>query len=157
MANESGNVIRITDRHSRKPIITLTGATTLTEDQSGATVVANAAAGFTITLPALCPNGTNFELVLGTTITSVGLKVITGAATELMVGTIVNTDTDTTDTLASWKSLVGASNISFTLNGTTKGGLIGDNIVLTKITSTKWQVNGTTLATGTVVTPFATS
>lgn len=156
MANERG-IIPITNTPSRRDIITLAAARTLTEDQSGAVVVLNAAAGFTVTLPAKCSNGTFFEFVVGTTVTSVGLKVITGAASELMVGNIVNTDTDSSDALASWKSLVGTSNISFTLNGTTSGGLIGDRIVVTKTTSTKWQVTGTTLATGAVATPFATS
>ena len=156
MSNNNGTIPTL-NVPSRREIITLAAARTLTEDQSGAVVVFNAAAGFTTTLPANCANGTFFEFVVGVTVTSVGLKVITGAATELMIGNIVNTDTDTTDAVASWKSLVGTSNISFTLNGTTSGGLIGDRIMVTKITSTKWQVTGTTLATGVVVTPFATS
>jgi len=156
MANNNGTLPTL-DVPSKRPIITLAAARTLSEDQSGSVVVFNAAAGFTVTLPAACANGTFFEFVVGVTVTSVGLKVITGAATELMVGNIVGTDTDSSDALASWKSLVGTSNISFTLNGTTSGGLIGDRIVVTKITSTKWQVVGTTLATGVVVTPFATS
>jgi len=156
MANNNGTIPTL-NTPSRRPIITLDAARTLRADESGAVVVFNAAAGFTTTLPAACDNGTFFEFVIGTTVTSVGLKVITGAATELMVGNIINTDTDSSDAVASWKSLVGTSNISFTLNGTTSGGLIGDRIVVTKVTSTKWQVTGTILATGVVVTPFATS
>jgi len=155
MANESRFLP--TPRVGFRPIITLTTARTLKEDESGSVVVLNAAAGFTTTLPANCVNGTFFEFVVGVTVTSVGAKIITGAAAELMVGTILNTDTDTSDTLASWKSLVGTSNISLNLNGTTKGGLIGDRIVVTKITSTKWQVSGNILSTGAVVTPFANS
>jgi hypothetical protein len=156
MANNNGTIPTL-DVPSKRPIITLTAARTLSEDQSGAVVVLNAAAGFTVTLPAACANGTFFDFVVGVTVTSVGAKVITGAATELMVGNIISTDTDSADAIASWKSHVGASNISFTLNGTTRGGLIGDRIIVTKITSTTWQVTGTTLATGVVATPFATS
>lgn len=147
-------------KYSRRPIISGLGATLqLTEDQSGSIVCLDRAAGGTYTLPAGCANGTNFEFVVTVTNTSVGNKIITGAAAELMVGYISNCDTDTSDAMAVWKSLVGTSNISFTLGGTdtTKGGIIGDRVVVTKVTSTKWQVVGQTGGTGTVATPFATS
>lgn len=159
MSNES-LVIPTIPKYRRRPIIDGLGATlTLTANQSGSVVCLDRAAGGTITLPAGAPNGTTFDFVVTVTNTSVGNKVITGAATELMVGYILNCDTDTSDAVAIWKSLVGTSNISFTLGGsdTTKGGIIGDCITVTKVTSTKWQVNGTTGGTGTVATPFATS
>jgi hypothetical protein len=147
-------------KYSRKPVISgLTSTLTLSEDLSGSTISLDRAAGTTITLPAGCQVGTNFEFLVTVTSTSGGYKVITGAATELMVGDIVNCDTDSSDAVAIWKALVGSSYISFTLGGanTTTGGIIGDRVVATKITSTKWSVHGVTNGTGTVATPFATS
>jgi hypothetical protein len=158
MANDSG--IPATPRYRRRPIISGLGATlTLTSDQSGSIICLGRAAGGTITLPLSAPLGTTFDFVVTVTNTSVGNKIITGVGTELMVGYVLNCDTDSSDVLAAWKSLVGASNISFTLGGsdTTKGGIIGDQVTVTKVTSTKWQVNGVTGGTGTVATPFASS
>lgn len=143
-----------------RQIISGLGATlTLKEDQSGALVTLDRAAGGTYTLPANCAPGTWFEFWVTTTSTSVGNKIITGAAAELIVGMILNCDTDSSDAVAIWKSLVGTSNISLTLGGsdTTKGGLKGDRIVLTKLNTTTWGLTGFTLATGTVATPLATS
>ncbi len=159
MANNNGTIPTL-PVYRRRPVISGLGATlTLTAEQSGSVVCLDRAAGGTITLPASAPLGTTFDFVVTVTNTSVGNKVITAAGTELMVGYILNCDTDTSDAVAIWKSLVGTSNISFTLGGsdTTKGGIIGDQVTVTKVTSTKWQVNGTTGGTGTVATPFATS
>lgn len=160
MANETGYAKAAIPSYTRRPIIDGLGATLqLTAQQSGSIVCLDRAAGGTITLPAGAPNGTFFEFIVTVTNTSVGNKIITGAATELMVGYILNCDTDSSDAVAIWKSLVGTSNISFTLGGsdTTKGGIIGDRVVVTKVTSTKWEVVGNTGGTGTVATPFATS
>ena len=154
MANES----KFLPKSFRVPIISEATATrTLREEESGATCLFDRAAGIVYTLPAACAVGTSFDFVTAVTITSNAAKVITGAAAELMVGQILNIDTDTSDTLAGWKSLVGTSNIAVTMNGSTTGGIIGDCIRCVKVTTTKWSVTGFTLATGTVATPFATS
>jgi|ERR1035437_1761759 hypothetical protein len=159
MANET-SFPSATPKYRRRPIISGLGATlTLGADQSGSIICLDRAAGGTITLPLSAPLGTTFDFVVTVTNTSVGNKIITGVGTELLVGYIWNCDTDTSDAVAVWKSLVGASNISITLGGTdtTKGGIIGDCITLTKVTATKWQVTGVTGGTGTVATPFASS
>lgn len=143
-----------------RPVISGLGATrTLNEGESGSTVLLDKADGITVTLPAGCRAGTFFEFNVTVSSTSVGYKVITGAGTELLTGAIVNCDTDTSDAVAIWKALVGSSYISFTLGGsdTTKGGLKGDRVRVVKLNSTTWSVEGVTLGTGTVATPFATS
>jgi hypothetical protein len=101
--------------------------------------------------------GTFFEFIVSVTKTSNTDKVITGSASELLVGSIINCDTDTSDTAAIWKALVGSSYISVNLNGGTLGGIKGDFFRLTCLNSTTWHVTGVTNATGTVATPFATS
>jgi hypothetical protein len=144
--------------YTKKPIISGLGATlTLTEDLSGSTVVFDRAAGTVITLPAACALGTTFDFVTSVTVTSNKNEVITGAAAELMVGQILNCDTDSSDAIAIWKSLVATGNVSVNFNGTTQGGIIGDKFTVTKYSTTKWEVTGVTTGTSTVATPFATS
>jgi hypothetical protein len=144
--------------HARTNIISEGTATrTLKVEESGSMCLFDRAAGVVYTLPAACPIGTTFEFMTAVTITSNAAKVITGAGTELMVGAIVNTDTDTSNATIQFPSLVGSSNIAVSMNGSTTGGIIGDYIRMTKVTSTKWSVTGHTLGTGTVATPFSAS
>lgn len=140
-----------------QPIVSGSGATvTLTKDQSGSIALFDRAAGIVFTLPANTP-GMVFDFFVTVTITSGAAKVITAAGTELLVGTIINTDTDSSDAIASWKSLVAASNIAVSMNGTTTGGIKGDWIRFTCLNTTTWNVQGFTTGTSTVATPFATS
>lgn len=158
MALTKGKFPFIIGLKSQRNIISGLGTTrTLKASESGSLIVLDTAAGTTITLPAGCKNGTWFEFMVGVTVTSNADKVITGAATELLVGSIINCDTDTSDTVAIWKALVASSYISVNLDGSTKGGIKGDRFKLTKINSTSWVVEGVTNGTGTVATPFATS
>ncbi len=140
-------------------VISGLGATrTLNKNESGSLIILDRAAGTTLTLPTAAP-GLEFEFKVSVTSTSGGYKVITSVNTEVLVGQIINCDTDSSDALATWKSLVATGNLSVTLGGsdTTKGGIKGDTVKFTCLNSTTWQVDGRTLGTGTVATPFATS
>ncbi len=144
----------------RRPIISgITSTRLLAEDESGSTILLDKADGFTVTLPTGAKVGTFFDFMVTVSSTSVGYKVITGAGTELMVGGVVNCDTDSSNATLVFPALVGSSYISFTLGGsdTTKGGLKGDSIRVTCLNSTTWMVEGRVNGTGTVATPFATS
>lgn len=146
--------------YTRQPVINnLSSTLALTAAQSGSLIILDRAAGTAVTLPTTPAVGTYFDFMVSVTNTSVGNKIITGSATELLVGMIVNCDTDSSDAVAIWKSLVGTANISVTLGGanTTTGGLKGDWVRFTCLNSTTWNVEGNTLATGTVATPFSTS
>lgn len=129
---------------------------TMTKSQSGAVVLFDRAAGCVITLPANTP-GWYADFFVTVTVTSNAAKIITATGTELLVGTIINTDTDSSDAVASWKSLVATANIAVSMNGSTTGGIKGDWLRFTCLNSTTWNVQGLTLGTGTVATPFATS
>lgn len=142
---------------SRNVISGLGATRTLNQNESGSLVILDRAAGTTITLPAAPLPGTEFEFMVGVTVTSNSDKIITGAGTELMVGSVINCDTDTTDTVAIWKALVASSYISVNLDGSTKGGIKGDKVKVTNLNGTTWQVSGVTNGTGSVATPFATS
>lgn len=141
----------------RKPLISGLGATqTLSEDQSGATVLLDRAAGIVVTLPAACAVGTTFDFVVTTTVTSNSYKVITGAATELLIGGYTNVDTDTSNAVAVFTGN-GSTYIAVTSNGTTTGGRQGTVLTFTKVSTTLWQVSGMMIGSGVVATAFATS
>jgi hypothetical protein len=143
---------------AKKRVISPNAATRqLNENESGSAVLFDRAAGTVYTLPAACLPGTFFDFYVSVTCTSNAHKIITGAGTELMVGQILNCDTDTSDAVAIWKSLVATSNIAVSMNGTTKGGVKGDVIRVTKLDATTWGVHGQINGNGTVATPFATS
>jgi len=49
----------------------------------------------------------------------------------------------------------GSDDLIITLNGTTKGGLIGDRIELVGISATEWRVRATLSHTSTAANPFS--
>jgi len=146
----------------RRPIISATvvgSAYQLLASQSGSICLNDRAAGIVWTLP-LAQVGLEFTFHTTVTVTSNSYKVITAAGTELLVGAINNVDTDTSSAVAIWQSLAATSNIAVTQQaaGTNAtGGIAGSTLVFTCLSSTRWAVNGMTLAGGTVATPFATS
>lgn len=140
-----------------QPIVSGSGATvTLTKDQSCSIVLMDRAAGIVFTLPANTP-GMWFTFAATVTVTSNAYKIITATGTELLVGGLMSDDTDSSDAVAYFPSVVATSNIAVNMDGITKGGLIGTWMTFTCLNTTKWLVNGVVCGTGTVATPFATS
>ena len=143
-------------------VVSLTADTTLTVDaHAGKILTCNDADG-KFTLPSIVatapgndedPNQTNnlgatFTFVVETAATD--MDILTDG-TDKFVGGLYTGVTDATG-----KTFIsGASNDVITLNGTTKGGLVGSIITVTAIGSAKYAVEGITLGSGTLVTPFA--
>jgi len=143
---------------SKRRVISGLGTTrTLTEDESGAVVLFDRAAGIVVTLPKEAPVGTTYDFVVSVTLTSGAYKFITGASTELLVGQILGCDTDTTNTTIVWPGLVGSSYIAVGMNKTTTGGIKGDSFTVTKLDATTWLCNGHVNNNGTVATPYSAS
>lgn len=126
---------------------------TLTAGASGTTYILNRLAGSTITLPTPVV-GTTYTFIVGTINTSGSYKVITSAGTVFVSGSmIVNKAGTVTAYVAD-----GSTDVSVNFNGTTTGGAgIGDQFTLTCVSATEWACLGTTQASGTLATPFATS
>ena len=142
-------------RNTRK-VISGQGATrTLSVDESGSTVLFDRAAGIVYTLPLAKP-GVFFDFVITTTITSNSAKVITGAATEFLIGGYTNVDTDTSNAVAAFTGN-GSTHNAVTQNGTTTGGILGTKLRFTCLSSTRWFVEGIVQGSGVVATAFATS
>ena len=138
-----------------RQVIDGVGATrTLAPEESGALCLFDSAAGVVYTLPA--PQvGMQFEFLTKTTITSNSAKVLTDASTTFMVGgaALVNSGAATGQFFA----FNGTTHRSVNGNGSTTGGIIGDRIRVTAISSTVWAVDAVMNQTGTAATPAATS
>lgn len=138
--------------NTKVPLIAGLGATrTLSVDESGATVVLDRAAGIVLTLPLAVP-GLIYDFEVTTSVTTNNYKVITGAATEFLVGSYVSQAA----ALATFAGN-GTTHIAFTMNGTTTGGLVGTRIRFKCLSLTRWSVEGINQASGTGVTAYAVS
>lgn len=143
-------------------VVSLTADTTLTVDShAGKVLLCNDADG-KFTLPSIVatapgadddPNqlnnlGATFTFVVVTAATD--MDVLTDGTDKFVGGLYTGVNNATGKTFIS-----GASNDVITLNGSTKGGLAGSIITVTAIASAKYAVEGITLGSGSLVTPFA--
>jgi len=53
------------------------------------------------------------------------------------------------------KGFISANNVTITLDGTTKGGVLGDTYQFVDMKANKWMVQGFTSPTGSIATPFS--
>lgn len=119
-----------------------------------ATVVVNRAAGSTLVLPASYGSGAEFDIVVGTSITSNNLIVQVANASDVMTGQCVTLQ-DAGDTVSGFETAVDTDTI--TMNGSTKGGLRGDRMRIKDIALNVWQVQIICAGTGTEVSPFSSA
>jgi|TARA_A100001391_G_scaffold119999_1_gene81634 hypothetical protein len=143
-------------------VVSLTADTTLTVAAHAGKILTTNDADGKFTLPSIVatapgsdddPNqlnnlGASFFFVVVTAATDMDIKT---DGTDKFVGGLYTGVNDATG-----KTFIsGASNDVITLNGSTKGGLAGSIIKVTAIASAKYAVEGITLGSGTLVTPFA--
>lgn len=133
--------------------ITLTANTTLKRNTHGGTWLnLSAAAGLTVTLPASDGTGSTFRFSVATTVTSNNYVIQVANATDVMQGVCIMAQ-DGGDTSVAFETA--STSDTITMNGTTKGGIVGDYIELTDVKSGFWQVKMVVSATGTEATPFS--
>lgn len=140
--------------HHREVLSAQAATVSLTAKQSGALCLFDSAAGIVYTLPAPVV-GMFYDFLVTVSVTSNAHKVITDAATTFLVGAVTMV-TIATASPAGF-SANGTTIRSLSAAGTTTGGLIGETYRVTAISSTQWGINGVTVGSGTIVTPFATS
>jgi len=152
VAATAAEIDRVADASAR--VVNLTAATlSLTvAAHDSRTVTVNKADGATITLPAAAGTGGRFRLIVGTTITSVGLVVQVANASDVMTGAAWITQ-DAADTVVAFEA-AGTSD-TITMNGTTTGGIKGNIIEVEDIATNLWLVRVMGSATGTEATPFS--
>lgn len=139
-----------------REVISGVGATrTLLAKESGALCLFDAATGVVFTLPAPVL-GMQFEFRATVAVTSNAYKVITNAASVFLVGSV----TIGSLTVAESGDVFlgnGTTHVAMSMDGATKGGLVGGTLVFTAISATQWSVSGTITGAGTLADPFATS
>ena len=148
-ASEINSVAKTSSR-----LVNHTAATlTLSEALHGNKIVTvNKADGTAITLPAATGGGSQFELFIGTTITSVGSTIKVANSSDTMVG-FVTQFADGGTTVVSYE--ISGTDDTITLDGSTKGGIKGDKILLTDIAVNLWSVEVKVSATGTEASPMS--
>lgn len=117
-----------------------------------AIVTVNRAAGSTLTLPESYGSGVEFDILVGTTITSNNLIIQTHGSSDVMSGHVLMMQ-DAGDTVAGFETAADSDTI--TMNGSTKGGIKGDRIRLKDVATGLWHVQIVAAGTGTEATPFS--
>jgi hypothetical protein len=146
---------------ARREIISgIEGATTayqLLPEQSGALIVNNSVTGAVYTLPTPVP-GMWFEFITLLATTSNEYKVITKTiATEFILGAVTATHATVGSSGTAYPAITGDSYVSHNQNGTTSGGVPGDQLILTAISTTRWVASGWSVQSGSTGTPWSTS
>jgi len=116
---------------------------------NGQTINLSRAAGITVTLPAATGTNATYRFLVTTAVTSNSYKIQVANATDVIQGTINVAGTTGTP----FGSLPASDTI--TMNGSTQGGLVGSYVEITDITTGVFLVSGSSLGSGTVITPFS--
>lgn len=115
-------------------------------------VTLNRAAGIAVTLPTPTASGVTYRFLIGTTVTSNTTTIKVPSAAETMTGLALVAQ-DAADTVVGFETAGTTDTITF--NGTTTGGILGDMVELTDVSTTLYYVRITGSATGTEATPFS--
>lgn len=152
VAASAAELNRATDVSGR---LVAAGATlTITEAlHDGKTVLLDTAAGSTITLPAATGSGAKFRFLVTVAPTS-NQHRIDVVGNDAFFGTAIMATDDAADLVKAFEA--GADADRFDMNGTTKGGTVGDVVELEDMAADKWHINAVLKGTGTEVTPFTT-
>ena len=140
-------------RGLHRVVIQGVGATrTLLAKESGALCLFDRAAGVVYTLPTPV-EGMFFDFATTVTITTNAARTNTAIATEFLIGAVQLVISGAATTLAA--SANGTTIRIISSNGTTTGGVIGDQYRVTAISATQWEIRGLISASGILATPFA--
>lgn len=132
-----------------------TTATTLAvtaASHSGKIVKVSSTAPIAVTLPASTGGGDIYTFVLGVAATATPHTIKVANTTDKLAGVSLIAQTDTAQVNG---FLTTATDDTITLDGTTKGGLVGDEIVIKDIAAGTFSVRIAGGASGTVATPFS--
>jgi len=116
-------------------------------------ILLNAAAGFTSTLPVATGTGNKYTFIVQTTITSANYIIKVADDTDVMAGAAIVANDAAPAMMQAW--LTASDSDTITMDGSTKGGIIGDKITLIDVATDLWYVEITGRQTGTEATPFS--
>lgn len=139
-----------------REVIQGVGATrTLLAEESNALCLLDRAAGVVYTLPAPVL-GMSFEFMATVAVTTNAYKVITNAGTVFLIGSVMGGSLTVADSGDVFQAN-GSTHVAISMDGATKGGLIGTKFKVTAISETQWVIEGGYVGSGTLADPFATS
>ena len=134
-------------------VTALTASKTLNQtEHAGRLISLNAAAGLTITLPPATGSGDEYELFIGTTVTSNNYVFQVASASDVLSGSALVSQ-DAADTAVMFET--GATDDTVTMNGTTTGGLLGTTVRVRDVASGVFSYFSSGAATGIEATPFS--
>lgn len=145
---------RVADVSAR--IVSLSGTESITQASHDGKTLSMGTTDVNATLPAATGTGARFRFLV-TGVPATTAHTIACAGTDEFNGHVLQTDTDTSDTLASYPALAGDDFDLITLDGTTKGGIVGDWIEVEDIASGVWALKAITNASGSVASPLSSS
>lgn len=125
-------------------------AVTVTQHE-GKIIKISSTSPIAVTLPAASGSGAKFEMVVNVVATGTP-HTITCNGTDVYAGSTMIAQTDTAQVNG---FIATATDNTISLNGTTKGGLVGDKIQLVDIAANKWALRIEGAASGTVATPLS--
>ncbi len=136
---------------------TATATATLLPSQSGNVFFLEKVDGITYTLPATNQTtlGTTYKFIVTATVTSNSYIIQTGSTSDFLKG-IILASLATGAVNSSMMTGDGTSHVKFTMDGTTKGGIIGAEITFVCTAVGQWYVTGRTLYSGAIANPFST-
>lgn len=140
---------------------TLTANTTIDSSYDDQTVLLNALAGLTVTLPAATGSGAKYRFMVSVLATSNSYVIQVASGTDFFVGMIygerVDSGNATLGFAAANSGTVATNSDTITLNRTTTGSVsVGEWIEVVDVASATWFVKGMLSATGAAfATPFS--
>lgn len=159
---QGGDAFVVADGGALTREITSATAATLAVTQAahdGRTIVLNRAGGVTVTLPTATGSGARFRFTIGTALSAASHVIQVADGTDYMRGGLVSKDDGSASTVIAWATsnsgTLATESDTITLDGSTKGGLLGDLIEIEDIGTDLWRVSGFTKSSGTEATPFS--
>ena len=139
------------------PVVLSVATVTITaETHANLPLVLNRAAGVIATLPKAYGSGNSYKFYVNTAVTSNAYTVKVANTTDIIQGqAFVQSATDSAQAAAVWATAGSSDTLS--MDGSTKGGLIGDSVEILDVAAGLFVVKAYLSATGTEATPFSAS
>lgn len=143
---------------SKAPIVLNYDVITLDSSFSGIPLILDRAAGVVVTLPAATGTGDTYKFYVKTAVTSNSYKIQVANGTDIMSGVAFGSDDEsalagTPTAIDMWTA--GASDDTFTMDGSTKGGKKGNHVEILDMAAGMFHVRAVLTQTATEVTPFS--
>jgi hypothetical protein len=119
----------------------------------------NRGAGIVGTLPLATGSMGRVRVVIGTLVAGT-TKIQAGRAADMMAGSIIGATATAGAGImiaATYTGTAGTSSDTITMNGSTTGGGVGSQIILTDIAPNLWLIEGNLVTVGALTTPFSSA